>query len=211
MRKVAAPAGPIRPLPPEALIESPWLTFMPARELRQWVSDMFLVEDGQLHNSDHAHIEHASVEFLWASGGFIKQGRTVLGQCEEVTFRAGPWQKGRQEQQMREWFGSVPDFVITLDAGYSRKCTDVEFCALLEHELYHIGHQRDEFGAPAFTKYGAPKLGMRGHDVEEFIGVVRRYGASADVQRMVDAAKGAPEVAKLNIARACGTCLLKAA
>ncbi|MBY0242224.1 MAG: hypothetical protein K2X55_23225, partial [Burkholderiaceae bacterium] len=75
----------------------------------------------------------------------------------------------------------------------------------------HIGHELDDYGAPAFTKDGLPKLGMRGHDVEEFIGVVRRYGASEDVQRMIDAAKGAPEVAKYNIARACGTCLLKAA
>ncbi len=43
----------------------------------------------------------------------------LLGQCEEVTFRAGAWQKGRQEQQMRDWFGNVPDFLITLDADYS--------------------------------------------------------------------------------------------
>ena len=52
---------------------------------------------------------------------------------------------------------------------------------------------------------------MRAHDVEEFVGVVRRYGASEDVQRIIDAAKTAPEVARINIARACGTCLLKAA
>jgi hypothetical protein len=112
---------------------------------------------------------------------------------------------------MRDWFGEVPDFVITLDADYSRRCTDAEFCALVEHEMYHIGHANDDFGQPAFTKGGLPKLGMRAHDVEEFVGVVRRYGASKDVQRLIDAAKNAPEVAKLNIARACGTCLLKAA
>jgi hypothetical protein len=52
---------------------------------------------------------------------------------------------------------------------------------------------------------------IKGHDVEEFVGVVRRYGPGADVQRLIDAAKAPPEVAKLNIARACGTCLLKAA
>jgi hypothetical protein len=56
-----------------------------------------------------------------------------------------------------------------------------------------------------------PVLCMRGHDVEEFVGVVRRYGPSDDLQRPIDAAKGAPEVAKLNIARACGTCLLRVA
>lgn len=211
MPKVKPPGGPVRPAPPDALFESPHLRFMPAPEVRAWAHAMFLSEGGQLRNEDHAHLEQASFEFLWASGGFAKQGRTVLGQCEEVTFRAGPWQKGRQEQQMRDWFGEVPDFVITLDADYSRRCSDAEFCALVEHEMYHIGHSKDDFGQPAFTKDGLPKLSMRGHDVEEFIGVVRRYGASKDVQHLIDAAKSAPEVAKLNIARACGTCLLKAA
>ncbi|MDP1363112.1 putative metallopeptidase, partial [Klebsiella variicola] len=56
-----------------------------------------------------------------------------------------------------------------------------------------------------------PKLEMRGHDVEEFVGVVRRYGASPDVQVLVDAANKPAEVGKLNISRACGTCLLKLA
>lgn len=211
MKKVAA-TGPVRPMAPDAFFESPYLSFMPAPDVRRWAIDTFLTEGGQLHNPDHEHLQHADLEFVWASGGFAKQGRTVLGQCEEVTFRAGPWQKGRQEQQMREWFGSVPDFIITLDADYARKCSDLEFCALVEHELFHIGHLNDEYGAPAFYRdSGLPKLGMRGHDVEEFVGVVRRYGASADVQRLIDAAKAGPEVGKLNIARACGTCLLRAA
>ncbi|MBN0712796.1 hypothetical protein JTM07_35940, partial [Pseudomonas aeruginosa] len=58
---------------------------------------------------------------------------------------------------------------------------------------------------------GFPKLKLRGHDVEEFVGVVRRYGPSKDVQHLIDAASRSPEVAKINISRACGTCLLKSA
>lgn len=96
-------------------------------------------------------------------------------------------------------------------ASYCLTCSDAEFCALLDHELNHIAQEVDDFGAPAFNKYGLPKLCMRAHDVEELVGVVRRYGASEDVQRMIDAAKTPPEVAKINMARACGTCLLKAA
>ena len=34
---------------------------------------------------------------------------------------------------------------------------------------------------------GQPVLTLRGHDVEEFTGVVRRYGASKEVQELVDA------------------------
>ncbi|MCY1459247.1 hypothetical protein D9M71_767050 [compost metagenome] len=112
---------------------------------------------------------------------------------------------------MRKWFGEVPDYLITLAADYCAECTDAEFCALVEHELYHIAQATDQYGAPKFTQEGLPKLQMRGHDVEEFVGVVRRYGAGEDVQQLIDAASRPPEVAKINIAGACGTCLLKSA
>jgi len=126
--------------------------------------------------------------------------------------RAGGWQKARMEQQLHEWFGHIPDFIITLAADYCAQCSDLDFCALVEHELYHIAQETDEFGAPKFYRdSGLPKLKLRGHDVEEFVGVVRRYGASHDVQQLVDAANRPAEVAHLDIARACGTCMLKLA
>ena len=84
--------------------------------------------------------------------------------------------------------------------------------ALAEHEMYHCGQERDEFGAPKFRKSGLPAFAMRGHDVEQFVGVVRRYGAgAAGVMAMVDAANRPPEIADIRIAQACGTCRLRAA
>lgn len=183
----------------------------PAPELHDWVMDTFVREGGRLRNEDHIHLLDADIGFLWARTGFVKASRLVLGQAEQVAFRAGGWQKARSEQQMVEWFGDIPDFLITLAADYCAECSDAEFCALVEHELYHIAQELDGFSAPAFTRDGMPKLKLRGHDVEEFVGVVRRYGASPDVQRLVEAANSRPEVEKINIARACGTCLLKSA
>ncbi|PXX51580.1 hypothetical protein SAMN05660489_06296 [Pseudomonas sp. LAMO17WK12:I10] len=148
---------------------------------------------------------------MWASSSLEKQGRRILGQAEQVAFRAGGWQKARMEQQMRDWFGDVPTFIIILAADYCAQCSDADFCALIEHELYHIAQVTDKYGQPAFTQEGAPKLKLRGHDVEEFVGVVRRYGASPEAQALVDAANKPAEVGKLNISRACGTCLLKSA
>jgi hypothetical protein len=210
-KQVQVQPGSSRPLPPAEYTDPLCNRYAPAPEVLKWARESILTEGGLLHNPDHAHLDYADIAFLWAPHGFNKAGRTVLGQCEELTFRCGPWQKGRQQQQMADWFGMVPDFLVTLDAQYCLKCTDVEFCALVEHELFHIGQEMDEFGSPKFNKYGLPVLAIRGHDVEEFVGVVRRYGPSEDVQRMIDAAKGPPEVANINIARACGTCLLKAA
>lgn len=207
MKKTRSSISGPRPIPPEPGTDALSGRYAPAPEVLNWARSTILTEGGALYNEDHAHLEYANLKFLWAPHGFSKAGRTVLGQCEEVTFRRGPWQKGRQQQQMADWFGAVPDFLITLDASYCLTCSDAEFCALLEHELIHIGQEHDEFDAPMFTREGLPKLAIRAHDIEEFVGVVRRYGPSADVLRLIEAAKGAPSVAPVAIAHACGTCL----
>lgn len=201
-------------MPPAMFADPLNCRFAPAPEVLKWARSEILTEGGKLYNPEHVHLDMCHIEFLWAPGGFKRQGLTVLGQCEEVLFRCNAWQKGRQQQQMADWFGGVPQFLITLDARYCLECSDVEFCALVEHELMHIGQEHDEFGCPAFTKDGFPKLFLRGHDVQEFVGIVRRYGVGhpeGALAQLVAAANAAPEVAKLNIARACGTCLLKAA
>lgn len=183
----------------------------PAPEVWDWLQAEILADTGSIHNEDHAHLIDADIRVMWASAAFTKKGRAVVGQAEQVAFRAGGWQKARMEQQMLDWFGNVPAYIITLAADYCAECSDADFCALVEHELYHIAQATDKYGQPAFTQEGLPKLEMRGHDVEEFVGVVRRYGASPAVQELVDAANNPAEVGKLNISRACGTCLLKSA
>lgn len=205
-----------RPSPPDSLFgESAWFRpIAPADGVAEWVSEAILAEGAPLYNEEHKHLFFADIAYLWAAVENTKQMRRVVGQCEEVMIRAGGWQKARQEQQLYEWFGRVPKFLITLDAQYSRDCTDLEWCALVEHELYHVGHRKDEFGEPAFTKDGEPKLGIRGHDVEEFVGIVRRYGvggAAGETAKLIAAAKRVPEVGHVDIAQACGTCMLRAA
>lgn len=182
--------------------------------MEEWIRVHLLSEDGKLHNPDHQHLIGADFRVLWAAGGFNTKGRTVVGTAEEVAFRCNAWQRLRQEQQMREWFGRVPDYLITLAASYALTCSDADWCALVEHELYHIAQKSDDFGSPVFDKDGQPKLMIKGHDVEEFVGVVRRYGTGSpdsQVSRLVKAASSQPEVSRLNLAHACGTCLLRAA
>lgn len=205
-----------RPMPPVSLLDlsdlsSFGIRLTPAPEVWDWLQVEILADTGCIHNEDHAHLIDADIRVMWASSSYGKQGRTVLGQAEQVMFRVGGWQKARMEQQMRDWFGDIPAYIITLAADYCAQCSDEDFCALVEHELYHIAQAKDQYGAPKFTQEGLPKLEMRGHDVEEFVGVVRRYGASPDIQELVDVANKPAEVGKLNISRACGTCLLKSA
>ncbi len=106
----------------------------------------------------------------------------------------------------------MPGFLITLDAAYCSQCSDTDFCSLVEHEMYHVAQELDQYGAPKFDRAsGKPKLTIRGHDVEEFVGVVARYGATGAVDVMVKAAKKGPSVAAGSVSSACGTCLRAAA
>lgn len=207
-----------RPMPPQILLdldpEDP-VGFEPAHELKEWILKTFIDEDGELHNPDHMHISPWDDDLfmvLWASSGFKKSEKIVLGQTEKFAPMAGGWRKLRQEKQMIDWFGCVPNFIITIDAWFAHNASDTDFCALIEHELYHIGAKRDEDGNYLVSQStGEYKYYLRPHDVEEFHGVVQRYGASPDVQKMVDLANDGPTIGKAKIAHACGTCLLKLA
>jgi hypothetical protein len=80
---------------------------------------------------------------------------------------AGGWKKERQEEQFYQWFNDLPEYLITIDATYAQQANDVDFCALIEHELYHIAHKKDEWGIPSYNREtGKPKLTIQGHDVK---------------------------------------------
>ncbi|EPG9382382.1 putative metallopeptidase [Acinetobacter baumannii] len=209
----------IRPFPPTDFIdqaeEEEAIRLTPAPDLKKWVVANYLTIGGPLHNPDHDHIAeliHDNEEFLafaWASSACMAKKRMVLGQCEKVMFNQGGWKKARQEQQMRDWFGYVPVYLITIDASYCDQATDRDFCALIEHELYHIGVERDEDGDPLISEMtGLPKHYLAGHDVEEFVGVVKRWGPSKNVKRLIEVAKNPPFVSNLDISRCCGNCVI---
>lgn len=208
-----------RPQPPENLLgldpEYDPIDFEPAHDLRKWILETFVYQDGSLFNPEHEHIELFDRDFfavLWASSAFVKAEKVVLGQCERVMINVGGWKKVRQELQLRNWFGYIPTYIITIDAQYAAEASDTDFCALIEHELCHIGVKRDADGNIQVSNMtGEPKHYLRGHDVEEFYTVVERYGASDAVQKMVDLANKGPTMGKAKIAHSCGTCLLKLA
>lgn len=181
-----------RPMPPETLgqFEGSYpIEITAAHDMPLFVLNTLLNPDSPLHNPDHDHLrdhfENGSIQFLWAAPKYEKGGMNVLGQCELLQFRVGGWQKARHEQQFMEWFGfSLPDWIITLSAGYCYTCTAKEYMALVDHELYHIA-QESVLGTPKFSKTtGLPILKLRGHDVEEFNGIVRRYGLCRDTAAM---------------------------
>lgn len=193
-----------RPEPPSDLL----FGFKPCEQLAQWARSVFLESAGPLYNADHDHLDRATIGFAWAAEENSRNGRRILGLTELMPPMAmGKWSRGRAAAQMNEWFGSVPDFLITIDV-VAGSFDDASFCALIEHELYHCAQASDAYGQPKFNRdTGDPVWGVCGHDVEEFVGVVARYGTEATgTTDLVRAGSGKALVAVADITIACGNC-----
>lgn len=198
-----------RPYPPAEVLESLSSVFLPAPELEAWARSTFIAETAQLANPDHEHLQQAEIGFLWTNEPNERRGKTILGTCSLMPPSGDKWAAGRATAQLLDWFGDMPDFLITIYAPAAAEMDDASFMALIEHEAYHAGQARDRYGQPKFDREtGKPVWGLLGHDVEQFVGVVRRYGADAAmVREMVAAANKGPEIAPAKIAAACGNCL----
>jgi hypothetical protein len=200
----------MRPFPPVEMFGVTAPDFIPAHEIGEWAINTFLDEESPLFNADHQHLLSATIGWLWTSVPNNRHMMAVAGQAEIPRPQGGKWQKRRGEQLLRTWFPDDLDFLITLDANYAAACGDASFCALVEHEMYHCGQALDDFGAPKFNKTkGKPAFALRGHDVEEFVGIIRRYGVGAGAGRtleLVEAAQRGPQLDAAEVKAACGSC-----
>lgn len=212
-RALVARVSDTRPHPPDEVGDQELERFTPAPAFAAWIRETFVVDAGALSNPDHDHLDTARLGVLWTNVVQTRQMRAVLATAEIPQTMGGAWKRGRAEQQLREWFGAVPDFLLTFSGPECRTLDDRSFCALVEHELYHCAQRIDREGAPMFDRdSGEPLYAIQGHDVEEFTAVVRRYGATSPaLQELVAAANRAPLLGDAPIALACGTCGQRAA
>ena len=207
-----------RPRPPVALTEIGLPDrFEPAPELLEWIRASYIDPKGPLYFEAHQLLATAEIGVLWTNVDNCARGRRIAGQAElcDRLRHMNKWLRGRIYQQVGEWFGRIPDFILTFDSLHAVDIDDASFCALVDHELCHCAPETDEFGAPKFNRAtGQPKWTIRGHDVEEFVSVVDRFGVEAAgeaVTDMVIAAASPPRLGRAEIGRACGTCLRLAA
>ena len=202
----------MRPFPPELLIDEYEGIdyFVPSPELDLWVRKSFLDDQSELFNQDHLHLNKAHIGYLWTNVPNTKQMMRVAATAEIPFFRGNAWQKHRQMMQMEEWFGGTPDFVITFDAGLAHTASALEVGARTDHELDHCAQALDKFGSPKFdAETGQPKFTLKGHDVEEHVGVIARYGVgggAGKTRELVEAANRAPVIGLAEIEGICGTC-----
>lgn len=148
-----------------------------------------LVED--CPEFQHLKDGRPTVRWVYKMVPTVRQGRDVLG---TVYMPAVQGQlKPMFDWMMEEKWGYIPDFLVVLDLDYWIEADDTSREILVFHETCHMVQKEDQFGEPMFDKATAePKWGLAGHDVEEFIKVVARYGTySAELISLVRAAERA--------------------
>ena len=195
------------PSPPDRLCASLESEFTVA-DLKDWVVDSFLEQGSKFYNPEHSHLLSAEIGYLWSNVPNVKRMRRIIGQAQTGKAMAkGKWAKAREEFQVKQWFGCEPDFIITLDALAWIGISEIQRLALIDHELYHCAQAVDGFGLPKFSKTtGRPIFAIRGHDVEDFIGVARRWGAvDKNLEEFSFALNSRPEFNPAEIAQMCGT------
>ncbi len=197
-----------RPLPSEALRE-PGFQIEPSPELAAWLKDTFVVEGAALENPDHCHLSKVDLVCMFTNVEYIDGGMPIVGMAEIMNVNGKPWAKAEKTDHLCLMHGNVPQARIWIYAPYWAACSDASACATGEHEMYHYAHKRSREGDLLFDDFDRPVLTKRAHDVEEFVGVMERYGVDACAgksREFVEAAKREPLIAADKIAAACCAC-----
>lgn len=210
----ATPAAPVievagkRPLPSEDLSNRncPVDLCSPANDVWEWMRQTFILPGSPLYNPQHWHLRTALVGVVWTNVEKSVNGVRRVGEASLPKVQGGKWVQVRVETQYREWFGRVPEYLITLDSLWCSRATDRQFCHVCDHELLHCAIKYNQMGEPLTTDEGQPIGCLKGHDVEEFNLMVELYGAigGGDSAGLVRAASRRPKWTDADIAAACG-------
>jgi hypothetical protein len=197
---------------PDEILNAETPHFMGAQELRDWAFQTFIDAEGPLVNLDHSHLVDADICFVWSSQCFAKGGngeKVTVGTAQLANPTGKDGSKERTEWMWRLWNGGeLPDFVITICAPFVREAEAASICALIEHELYHLDVKLNpETDEPMLDADDRPVWCIRQHDVEQFIGVVERYGpTSPEEVRFAQALADARFRVDAEIVKACCGC-----
>ena len=209
-------------LPDELTSPAPHV-YVPSPEWETWMREVFIEEGAPLQNEDHEHLQRARIAVLLTNERYSTKGQLVLGEARLAEPNGShAWTRGQRRQQLVRWFArgeddDFPDFVITLYARWLGSHIELEqpgpIFALVEHELYHCVQETDDYGMPKFGDDGRPKWDIAPHDVEEFVGVARRYGARAPggdsdskLAELAEVLQSDPEVTAADLDGVCASC-----
>lgn len=113
----------------------------------------------------HPELRDARIALAWAlSWKPDVDGKVTIGKCKKAS---------DLDRELAAF-----DFVILLSKAFwtDLRVDENARRALLDHELHHATVKYDESGEPVFDERGRIVYRLRKHDIEEFTGIVQRYG-----------------------------------
>jgi predicted metallopeptidase len=152
----------------------------------EWAPDVeTIAKDIIATVEDHAHLAQAVVLYVFRDKATRSRGRAVLGKARKL---AGLTKFLVHDED------DLPLFVVEISKDTWEDLTEEQRRALVDHELCHLVVDTDDDGTLVAR--------TRGHDLEEFIGVVDRHGLwKADVMAMGTAAAAKVEQLTLDLVK----------
>lgn len=125
----------------------------------------------------HPHLLKARILWLVSSSKRTREGRVQLGVGKKLSPEARFLSSGAESVE------DGYDYLVTLSAALWRKLDDQAKAALIDHELCHLVRKQT---VNRRTGKVTESWARRGHDLEEFVEIVKRHGLwSADVRDLV--------------------------
>lgn len=129
----------------------------------------------------HEHLQAANIGYVFRDDELRRRGKVVAA---EAILVERILQSEQRYARLVKWallriLGAtdLPDFIILIDRNIWDGFDLEQRLALVDHELSHCWYQTEDDGeTQKFRKDGSPLWAIRGHDVEEFCGVIQRNG-----------------------------------
>ena len=152
----------------------------------EWAPDVeTIAKDIIATVEEHAHLAQAVILYVFRDKASRNRGRAVLGRARKVA--------GLNKFLIHDE-DDLPLFVLEISKDTWEDLTEEQRRALVDHELCHLVVDTDDDGTLVAR--------TRGHDLEEFIGVVDRHGLwKADVVAMGTAAAAKVEQLTLELVK----------
>jgi Putative phage metallopeptidase len=131
---------------------------------------------------EHEHLQAANIGYVFRDDELRRHGKVIAAeaimvdrilQAEKRWGRIVKW--ALQHHILK--VDALPDLLILIDRNMWSGYDADQKLALIDHELSHCWYETEEDGeTQKFSRDGSPKWALRGHDVEEFCGVIARRG-----------------------------------
>ncbi|QIM20559.1 hypothetical protein G7075_04405 [Phycicoccus sp. HDW14] len=123
----------------------------------------------------HDDLKHAQILYVFRDVHAVTRGRAILGKARKIA--------GLTQFLVDDGSVGAPLFVLEFPKDLWEGMKPEQKKALVDHELSHLAVERNNDGEWVGR--------TRGHDVEEFLGVIKRNGLwKADVAALVKAGAG---------------------